>query len=66
MLPLLLLLLCYVKKMCNICQFTILFNHSHYYLKKNLVIFHYIDAQIRETHNFGYQRQYTFFFMQNS
>ena len=62
MLPL--LLPWYVKKMCNNFQFTI-DNHSHYHLKKNLVIFHYIKAQIRETHNFGYQRQYTFFSMQN-
>ena len=58
MLPL--LLPCYVKEMCNIWQFTILFTHSYNYLNKNLAIFHYIKAQIRETHNFGQQQQYTF------
>ena len=47
----------YVKKMGNVCQFTIVFNRSYNYLKKNLAIFHYIKAQIRETHNYGYQQQ---------
>ena len=52
----------------NLCQvqFTILFNHSKNYVNKNLPIFNNIKAQIRETYNFGYQRQYTFLSIQNS
>ena len=52
------------KKMRKIycIQFTILSIHSYNYVNKSRPIFHCIKAQIRETPNFGYQWQYTFFF----